>query len=198
MKPFKLVFALLLACNILSFAAPDDKDRSRRARIDEFISNYKAAYQKEEIEYIRDFFSNDALIITETGKLLHAVSEMVPNSTKSRPYKTVIEDKKKYIERLNHYFLTSGGITLGISDPIITRHPKYTEIYGINFFQVWEDIGGEKNLEKDMPGYIFLMIDFKESETEPIIHVRTWQPKQNISKPADKYTLTDFRIISSK
>ena len=49
-----------------------------------------------------------------------------------------------------------------------------------------------------MPGYIFLMIDFKQNELTPIIHVRTWQPKDNITSPKDKFNLMDFRIYDFK
>ena len=43
-----------------------------------------------------------------------------------------------------------------------------------------------------MPGYVFLIIDFKGRELNPKIYVRTWQPLENIKKATDKYNLMDF------
>ena len=57
---------------------------------------------------------------------------------------------------------------------------------------------GGDNLESQMPGFIFLMIDFKHGEQTPVIHVRTWQPKDNIEKEQDKYFLRDFMIYETK
>lgn len=170
-------------------------DSRRRAFIDNFISYYKSAYEKEQIEFIADFFSNNALIITETKQLVKTGAEIAPNTSKSRPYKLLVENRTEYIKRLRECFAENKKIMLGISNVFITRHPKYPEIYGVHFFQRWEDQGEARNLENSMPGYIFLMVDFRKNEVEPTVHARTWQPQSNITKPSDKYTLTDFRIL---
>lgn len=193
-------FKLFILCCLLplfSYAAEgkDNTDSRRRAFIDNFISYYKSAYEREQIEFISDFFSNNALIITETKQLIKTGTEIAPKTSKARPYKLLIENRAEYIKRLRQCFAQNKKITLGISNVFIRQHPKYPEIYGVHFFQRWEDVGTVKNLENSMPGYIFLMIDFRKSEAEPIVHARTWQPQSNISKPSDKYTLTDFRIL---
>lgn len=199
MNPFKKTFIFLI-CICCDFAtiANDTKNECRLEFIKDFISYYQTAYQKEKLQYIEQFFGNDALILTETKQLIKVGSEMVPKSSKSRPYHTVIADKCQYIDSLKEYFESHDKINIGISKLFITRHPVHQDIYGVNFFQVWDDDGGSSILENRMPGYIFLMIDFSKNELEPIIHVRTWQPKSNISQPSDKYTLTDFRIITAK
>ena len=76
----------------------------------------------------------------------------------------------------------------------VHHHPKYGDIYGVSFLQMWIDSHNGSNIEDDMLGYIFLMIDFKKDENRPTIHVRTWQPKSNITKRTDKYNLMDFKI----
>ncbi len=176
----------------------ENLDERRQSFIKDFLSYYQAAYQKEDLEYIAQFYSNDALILTETKQLKPIGNELMPYTTKVRPFHTVVEDRIEYIKKLNEYFDNNNKISIGISNIRIQRHLKYPDIYGINFYQIWNDIGTNNILENKMPGYIFLMIDFRESEMEPIIHVRTWQPKENISSPSDKYQLTDFRIISTK
>jgi hypothetical protein len=192
------IFCLAYVLNASTDNSNEDKDARRRVFIENFISDYKSAYQKEKIDYIRLFFSQDALMITETKELLKIGSEIAPNSTKSRPYKLLVENRAEYITRLSDVFAKNGGINIGISNLLIRKHPKYPDIYGIYFFQIWDDTGVTKALENQMPGYVFLMLDFRDSEITPIIHVRTWQPKSNISKPSDKYSLEDFRIISYK
>lgn len=172
-----------------------DKDARRREFIEDFLQTYTAAYEKMEIDYISDFFSTNALIITETGQLRENGPESAPSSTKKRPYKLVVEDKAAYIKRLKAIFDQNTKIKLGIADKHVMRHNKYPEIYGASFLQLWKDQEGGDNLESQMPGYIFLMIDFKvHGELEPVIHVRTWQPQENIKTINDKYMLYDFNV----
>lgn len=199
MKLFRfIVFICILCLSTTVYADKDDINDRRETFIKDFISYYQAAYQKEEISYIAQFFSSDALIVTETKQLIPMGSEIIPRSTKSRDYHSIIENRNEYIARLKECFENNEKISIGISNVLIRRHPKYNDIYGVNFFQIWDDSGGFNILENKMSGYIFMMVDFRNSEMEPIIHVRTWQPKSNIEKPSDKYTLTDFRIISTE
>ena len=197
----RLILVLFVAFNALSCIAqetPEQKDAKRRQFIKDFLATYEAAYAKKQIEYISYFFSDDALIITETKKLKPNGKEIVPSTRKNRPYETIVEDRKAYIKRLQTIFDANISIKLSIAGVRIRQHAKYPEIYGINFMQVWKDQNGGDNLENQMPGYVFLMIDFKSSEETPVIHVRTWQPKDNIEKEKDKYFLRDFMVYETK
>lgn len=195
-----LSFLLLCAMAITANAqeTTEQKDAKRRQFIDDFLATYEAAYEKKEIEYISNFFSDDALIITETKKLSPIGKEIVPSTRKTRPYQTIVENRKEYIKRLKGIFDSNVSIKLSIAGKRIRQHAKYPEIYGINFTQLWKDQNGGDNIENQMPGFVFLMIDFKKSEQTPIIHVRTWQPKDNIEKEQDKYFLRDFMIYETK
>jgi len=198
MKLKHLLFVLFLFTAVNISAAQEDKEARRKAFINDFLEYYREAYQKEQIEYLRIFFSSDALMITETKQLSKVGKEIAPNSTKARPYKLLVENRETYLSKLKEVFDKNNGINIGISKILIRKHPKYPDIYGVYFSQIWDDSGTMKNLENQMPGYIFLMLDFKNSEMTPIMHVRTWQPQSNITKPSDKYSLEDFRIISYK
>ncbi len=182
------------------FAQEQASERENRHRIfiEDFIQEYQSAYEKEKIEYISNFFSSDALIITETKQLSKCGEELVPHSKKKRPYKLIVEDKNLYIKRLSEIFDQNIKIKLGISGLRIVQHSLYPEIFGVSFLQMWLDEQNGNNLESQMPGYIFLMIDFKQNELTPIIHVRTWQPKDNITSPKEKFNLMDFRIYDFK
>ena len=194
-----LLFVLFSMIPLLAQETAEQKDARRRAFIDNFLATYEAAYEKKKIEYIENFFSDDALIITETMKLKPTGSkEIVPSTKKNRPYQTIVENRKEYIKRLKGIFDSNTSIKLSIARKPYRQHAKYPEIYGVNFSQIWKDQNGGDNLESQMPGFVFLMIDFKHSETTPIIHVRTWQPKDNIEKEQDKYFLRDFMIYETK
>lgn len=195
-----IIISILVLVFSPCFAQEQTSEREKRHRIfiEDFIQEYQSAYEKEKIEYISNFFSSDALIITETKQLSRCGEELVPHSTKKRPYKLIVEDKNQYIKRLSELFDQNIKIKLGISGLRIVQHSLYPEIFGVSFLQMWLDDQNGNNLESQMPGYIFLMIDFKQNELTPIIHVRTWQPKDNISSPKDKFNLMDFRIYDFK
>lgn len=200
-----IAFTLMSVLSLYAQETAEQKDARRRAFIDDFLATYEAAYEKKEIEYIKNFFSDDALIITETKKLKPTGSkEIVPStrkvsiSGKVRPYQTVVENRIEYIGRLQRIFDANISIMLSVAGKRIRQHAKYPEIYGVNFTQIWKDQNGGDNLENQMPGFVFLMIDFKHGERTPVIHVRTWQPKDNIEKEQDKYFLRDFMIYETK
>lgn len=198
----KKVLSIILMLAVIPASAQEtaeQKDARRRMFVDDFLTTYEAAYEKKEIDYIANFFSDDALIITETKKLKPAgTKEIIPSTQKTRPYKTIVENRKEYIRRLRDIFNSNTSIKLSIAGKKVKQHAKYPEIYGVNFTQLWKDQNGGDNLESQMPGFVFLMIDFKHSEQTPIIHVRTWQPKDNIEKEQDKYFLRDFMIYETK
>lgn len=194
-----MILALMAVMPMCAQETAEQKDARRRAFIDDFLATYEAAYEKKEIEYIKNFFSDDALIITETKKLKPTGSkETIPSTRKTRPYQTVVENRVEYIGRLQRIFDANISIKLSIAGKRVRQHAKYPEIYGVNFTQIWKDQNGGDNLESQMPGFIFLMIDFKHGEQTPVIHVRTWQPKDNIEKEQDKYFLRDFMIYETK
>lgn len=200
MKKYIITVFTIFACvSVFAQESEDQIDARRRMFIDDFLATYEAAYEKKKIEYIENFFSDDALVITETMKLKPTGSkEIIPRTQKTRPYETIVENRQKYIKRLREIFNSNTTIKLSISKKPYRRHAKYPEIYGVNFFQIWKDQNGGDNLESQMPGFVFLMIDFKHSEQTPTIHVRTWQPKDNIEKEQDKYFLRDFMIYETK
>lgn len=194
-----ILIALMAIIPMCAQETAEQKDARRRAFIDDFLATYEAAYENKQIEYIKNFFSDDALIITETKKLKPTGSkETIPSTRKTRPYQTIVENRREYMRRLQGIFDANISIKLSIAGKKIRQHAKYPEIYGVNFTQIWKDQNGGDNLESQMPGFVFLMIDFKHGEQTPVIHVRTWQPKDNIEKEQDKYFLRDFMIYETK
>ena len=177
----------------------DVSDLRRRQIILNYVEQFRTAYNTKDLVFLQNVFSDDALIITETKKLKPTgCKETIPSTQKTRPYQSIVENRKEYIRRLKGIFDSNTSIKLSIAGKRIRQHAKYKEIYGVNFTQLWKDQNGGDNLESQMPGFVFLMIDFKHSEQMPTIHVRTWQPKDNIEKEQDKYFLRDFMIYETK
>ena len=56
---------MFLYC-IMSFSQTNMDDIRRRNYINDFLTYYQEAYEKHKINFIEDFFSSNALIITET------------------------------------------------------------------------------------------------------------------------------------
>lgn len=196
MKKSLVILYFFTLCVHMAYAQEDAKDNERRNFINEFLTYYQEAYEKKDINFIESFFSANALIITETKQLSKCGAEMAPKTTKKRPYKLIVEDKIVYIKRLKDIFARNQKIKLSIPPKslFVNRHPKYGDIYGVSFLQMWIDSHNGSNIEDDMLGYVFLMIDFKKDEKHPTIHVRTWQPQSNTKKKTDKYNLMDFKI----
>jgi len=198
--------ALFAAASLSAQETEEQLDAKRRQFINNFIAEYEQAYEQMRIDFIREFFSPYSLIITETTekgekkifKLSKGGGEMLPSSDKKRPYYTVVEDRETYIARLNDIFNKNESISISLTKCFIERSRINGRIYGVNFMQQWKDSNGGDNLEDDMLGYVFMMVDFRDGASEPVIHVRTWQPRQNIETPSDKYFLKDFTIYDTK
>lgn len=163
-------------------------DFRRRQIILDFVENFRTAYNRKDLPYIRDVFSDHALIIV--GKVVE-VDEGSPNLLESTFEKKKVElirlNKQEYIDRLTRVFSVNQFVKVGFNEIEIFRHPLYDRIYGVTLLQHWNT-----STYSDV-GYLFLMIDFKD-EDNPMIHVRTWQPEQYTSVD-DVIGLGDFEIV---
>lgn len=160
----------------------------RRQIILDFVENFRTAYNRKDLPYIRDVFSDHALIIV--GKVVE-VDENSPNMLESSFEKKKVElirlNKQQYIERLTRVFQVNQFIKVGFDEIEIFRHPLYDRIYGVTLLQHWTS-----SHYSDV-GYLFLMIDFKDVDN-PMIHVRTWQPEKYTSDD-EVIGLGDFEIV---
>lgn len=198
MKRILLLSSLIFLIFTLETFA-QDIDFKRRSFITQFIEIYKNAYARQDIEYIENIFSEDALIITE-GRVKRLKDS--PNTSDKikvidkNEYSRMIESKAQYLKRLRIVFKDNVSLTLSLANIKTYRHRDFSEIYGLSFLQYWKSAENSSLLlEDDSPGYIFMMIDFKNGDDCPIIHVRTWQPNANITKENDIYNLYDFLIL---
>lgn len=162
----------------------------RRQVILDFIENFRTGYNRQDLSLISNVFSENALIIV--GRVIQR--EDRPNDILERSalsqeqVEYVRRNKKQYIEQLRRVFSTNAYIKVGFDEIEVFQHPKHPEIYGVTLLQNWAS-----STYNDQ-GYLFLMIDFKD-ETRPIIHVRTWQPGEFVTRE-EVFQLGDFEIIN--
>lgn len=146
-------------------------DFNSRQQIIDVVENFRTAYNRKDIKFLENIFSNNALIIT--GKVI----TQKPNSddalralgTEKVVYQT--QTKGEYLTSLGKVFARNEYINVLFEEVDVVVHPKYKDIYGVTLKQKWNS-----TTYSDV-GFVFLMIDFQDKKN-PMIHVRTWQPEK--------------------
>ncbi|MDA3893891.1 MAG: LPP20 family lipoprotein [Salinivirgaceae bacterium] len=146
-----------------------------------FLENYKTAYALKRIDYIEQIFADDALIIT--GKIVKVKPNEVNRYKSNQIVKYNRQSKQQYVKNLRYSFGSKEYINLKFEQSNIRKAGKGGDIYGVQIKQNYYSSN-----YGDL-GYLFLMVDLNNPD-EPIIHIRTWQPKLG---PNDSvYSLSDF------
>ena len=172
----------------------DVADMEHRLMILSYCDRFRTAYNTKDMNFLRQVFSDDALIITGTV-VTTKKSDMAPQS--SIRYKK--QNKDQYLANLQRAFDKNKWIDVRFSEigshgegepgMSVTRSTENPNIYGVRLRQEWHS-----STYSDV-GYIFLLWDFTD-EVHPVIHVRTWQPKylgtnQEISED-EIFSMSDF------
>ena len=164
-------------------------DLRDRMMILDYVEHFRTAYNQKDLRFLRQVFSDDALIIT--GKVIKVrKSEVHPGGPKV-VYTT--QTKQQYLDNLGRAFKASSYIKVTFDNVVIVEHPTIKGIYGVTVHQRWKT-----NRYSD-EGYVFMVWDFRNPD-EPQIHVRTWQPefvdkdKGQRLNPNDVFTLGDFDL----
>jgi len=166
----------------------DTIDRENRQQILTFVENFRTAYNRKDLQFIEDVFSDQALII---------VGRVVQNTGLRSAFEDQVEEKveflqfnkDEYIDRLRHLFRINQWIEIGFEEIDIIRHPQphLQDVYGVSLTQYYNS-----SIYSDV-GHLFLLIDFKKP-TEPMIHVRTWQPKRE-GPDSQRFSIGDLEIL---
>ncbi|MCM1491447.1 MAG: hypothetical protein NC095_11585 [Muribaculum sp.] len=143
-----------------------------------FMENYKTAYSLERIDYIRDIFSDDAVIIV--GNVVKRNTLNSGNTDRmdiSLNGQDVIKynryTKDSYIQNLSKCFNRNDFINLRFTNHQIQWLEKFSDkkIFAINIRQEYNS----STYADD--GYLFLLVDMTDAGA-PLIKVRTWQPNE--------------------
>ena len=161
-----------------------EDDAKRRHMILNYCEHLRTAYTTKDIDFIRQVFSDQALIIV--GNVVKATS----NDNKCNGNERIsyaIHSKQAYIGRLSKVFAANKKIDVHFADFHIMRHPTMDGIYGVTLRQQY------KSDRYSDDGYLFLLWDFR-NKSMPLIHVRTWQPASTISDGNDIINIRDFNL----
>ncbi|MBP7464193.1 MAG: LPP20 family lipoprotein [Bacteroidales bacterium] len=141
-----------------------------RLSLIDFMEHYKTAFALKRLDYIRNIFSDDALIITGWVTKAQPSKEFPYQNNQIVKYNRYT--KEEYLKRLEMAFGSNEFINLKFNDNNIRKSGKGGEVYGI---QIQQDYFSSSYGDS---GYLFLLIDLNDS-AQPVIHVRTWQPEKN-------------------
>lgn len=137
-----------------------------------FLENYKTAYALKRLDYIRDIFDDNAVIITG------AVTQRVTGDVEMNRYRNNRyvrynrQTKDQYLRNLDRCFRSNEFINIRFGNNDVVKAGTGGELYGI---QIKQDYYSTNYGDQ---GYLFLMVDLNDPE-RPVIKVRTWQPEKD-------------------
>lgn len=175
-------------------------DARRRLEILKFVEDFRCYYIEKNVAALEKIFADDALIIT--GSVIKQQT-MTNLETPAIRVKYRKEDKTQYINRLRtQVFKNNRYIDVKFDRISILRSgtPGKECFYGVTLHQDWSSIrNGDTRATADHPsyhdeGWLFLLWEFHDDGTPPVIHVRSWQPDELINTGVDKIDMEDFQF----
>lgn len=161
-----------------------ETDARRRRTILNYCEHFRTAYTTKDIDFLRQVFSDKALIIV--GNVVKPIANDDKCQAESR-VTFAIHSKRDYLARLSKVFAANQKIDVRFSGFRILRHPTMDGIYGVTLRQQYKsDRYGDD-------GYLFLLWDFRD-KSMPLIHVRTWQPAATVHSGDDVINIQDFNL----
>lgn len=143
-----------------------------------FMENYKTAYSLERLDYLKQIFDDEAVIIV--GNVVRrpsTASTAKDGMNISTGGREIIKynryTKDDYIKNLERCFNRNDFINLRFTKPQIQWLDKFSDqiVFAINLRQEYNS----STYADD--GYLFLLVDMSNTN-EPLIKVRTWQPNE--------------------
>ena len=165
-------------------------DFARRQQILQTVEIFRTAYCRKDIDYLRQIYSDDALIIV--GRVLKPrkdLPDMLERSGLSREKIEFIRlSKQQYIANLDRNFQKNAFVKVVFDSVEVTRHNDDPDLYGVTVKQNWYS-----STYSDT-GWVFLLWDFKD-EKQPTIYIRSWQPER--FEDGSVINLYEFKIVRS-
>ena len=161
-----------------------ETDARRRRTILNYCEHFRTAYTTKDIDFLRQVFSDKALIIV--GNVVKSIANDDKCQAESR-VTFAIHSKRDYLARLSKVFAANQKIDVRFSGFRILRHPTMDGIYGVTLRQQY------KSDRYSDDGYLFLLWDFRD-KSMPLIHVRTWQPAGTVHTGNDVINIQDFNL----
>lgn len=143
-----------------------------RQTLMEFLENYKTAYALKRIDYLRQIFDDDAVIIVGHVAQRYATGKdqvALPSFSNNVYIKRTQYSKEQYLKNLEACFRSNEFVNIRFANNDV-RKAKDGEEYGI---QIKQDYYSTNYGDQ---GYLYIQVDLNERK-QPIIKVRTWQPE---------------------
>ena len=164
----------------------EEKDADNRRMILNYCEHLRTSYTTKDIDFLRQVFSNQALIIV--GNVVRSADNNSATGIEGDEKVTFsLKTKKEYLERLEKVFVANKKIDVKFSDFRIMRHPTMEGIYGVSMKQKYTS----DRYSDD--GYLFILWDFR-NKSMPLIHVRTWQPAASVNGEKEIIGIRDFNL----
>ena len=161
-----------------------ETDASHRRQILNYCEHLRTAYTTKDIDFLRQVFSDEALIIV--GNVVKESAATAGVGADSR-VSYALHTKRDYLSRLAKVFGMNKSVDVKFSDFRIMRHPTKDGIYGVSLRQRY------KSDRYADDGWLFLLWDFRNASM-PLIHVRTWQPSATVSGGEGVIDISDFNL----
>jgi len=148
------------------------------------LEQFRTAYNQKDAATIEAMFSDDALIITGRVVQRRSVGDRLAMTPKVEYTR---QTKQQYIKNLKLAFARNKWIDVKFDIPAkgqggpcnwidrtrkLDKNGQPMNFYGVRLVQHWKS----SNYSDD--GYLFLLWEFPKDGSDPIIHVRTWQPME--------------------
>lgn len=147
----------------------DKWSNDARLTLLDFLEDYQTAYALKRREYLNQIFSENALIIV--GSVLKETKKS--DNIQMREEVKIKYDtlsKGQYITNLNRIFNNNEFVNLTFTNTDFNTVNSINDVIGVQVKQEYlSSTYGDT-------GYLFLMVDLRGEK--PVIHVRTWQPKE--------------------
>lgn len=164
----------------------EESDSLCRCKILSYCEYLRTSYTNKDLDFIRQVFSDDALIIV--GHVVKTGDDTGSSISHNSKVNYYIHSKQEYLARLARIFKARKEIDVQFSDFRILRHPTIEGIYGVTLRQKYIS----KEYSDD--GYLFLLWDFRDPSM-PLIHVRTWQPSRPVTDGDEELIdISDFNL----
>lgn len=171
------------ASKILSGRLPEPDSLNRR-QILNYCEHFRMAYNTRDIDFLRQVFSDDALIVV--GHTVRS-QKSKPGVAGNERVRLTVRSKQQYLVQLSRIFNINKKIDVNFSDFRIMRHPTIDGIYGVTLRQRYNS----DRYSDD--GFLFLLWDFR-NPSMPEIHVRTWQSAETIRQGDEQIGMQDFNF----
>ena len=144
-----------------------------RKILTEFLENYKTAYSLKRLDYLRQVFDDNAVIIT--GKVVtrpEGTDDAGRKYLNNKYVQLTRQSKEQYLRNLERCFESNEFINIRFAENDIVKAGVGGEVYGI---QIKQDYYSSNYGDT---GYLFLMVDLNDPK-QPVIKVRVWQPERD-------------------